>query len=75
MKNVCLGVFGFMKIKCLSINLAYRAADSKSQCDKSDLLQNMHNLDVAVLITSNMDCDLKGKIPQESDFWIGQHQN
>ena len=44
--------------------------------DKSDLLQNMDNLDVAVLITSNMDdCDLKGKIPQEPDFRIGQHQN
>ena len=27
--------------------------------DKSDLLQNMDNLDVAVLITSNIDCDLK----------------
>ena len=43
--------------------------------DKSDLLQNMDNLDVAVLITSNMDCDLKGKIPQEPDFRIGQHRN
>ena len=38
MKNVCLGVFGFMKIKCLSINLAYRAADSKSQCVDIELL-------------------------------------
>ena len=43
--------------------------------DKSDLLQNMHDLDVAVLITSNMDCDFKGKIPQEPDFQIGQHRN
>ena len=43
--------------------------------DTSDLLQNMDNLDVAVLITSNIDCDLKGKIPQEPDFWIGQHRN
>ena len=43
--------------------------------DKSDLLQSMDDLDVAVLITSNMDCDLKGKIPQEPDFRIGQHRN
>ena len=43
--------------------------------DKSDLLQNMDDLDVAVLITSNIDCDLKGKIPQGSDFQIGQHRN
>ena len=43
--------------------------------DKSDLLQNMDDLDVAVLITSNIDCDLKGKIPTVSDFRIGQHQN
>ena len=42
--------------------------------DKSDLLQNMKDLDVAVLITSNMDCDLKDNIPQEPDFWIGQHR-
>ena len=43
--------------------------------DKLDLLQNMDDLDVAVLITSNMDCDFKGKIPQEPDFRIGQHRN
>ena len=43
--------------------------------DKSDLLQNMDNLDVAVLITSNIECDLRGKVPQESDFQIGQHRN
>ena len=43
--------------------------------DKSDLLQNMDNLDVAVLITSNIDCDLRGKVPQELDFQIGQHRN
>ena len=42
--------------------------------DKSDLLQNMDNLDLAVLITSNIDCDLKGNIPPEPDFWLGQHQ-
>ena len=43
--------------------------------DKSDLLQNMDNLDVAVLITSNIDCDSKGKVSHEPDFWLGQHQN
>ena len=43
--------------------------------DKSDLLQNMDNLDLAVLITSNIDCDVKGKIPHEPDFRLGQHQN
>ena len=43
--------------------------------DKSDLLQDMENLDVAVLITSNIDCDLKRKVPHESDFQIGQHRN
>ena len=43
--------------------------------DKSDLLQDMDNLDVAVLITSNIDCDLKCKVPQGSDFQVGQHQN
>ena len=43
--------------------------------DKSDLLQNMDDLDVAVLITSNLDSDLEGKIPKVSDFRIGQHQN
>ena len=43
--------------------------------DKSDLLQNMDDLDVAVLITSNLDGDLEGKIPTVSDFRIGQHQN
>ena len=42
--------------------------------DKSDLLQNMDNLDVAVLITSNIDCDLKGNIPHEPDFRLGQHR-
>ena len=42
--------------------------------DKSDLLQNMDDLDVAVLITSNMDCDLKDNIPQQPDFRIGQHR-
>ena len=92
----------FMHQVCLSINLAYCAANSKSQWpvdgledldeetarviavewintadpdDKSDLLQNMDDLDVAVLITSNLDGDLKGKIPTVSDFRIGQHQN
>ena len=43
--------------------------------DKSDLLQNMDNLDVVVLITSNIDCDFKDKTPQEPDFRIGQHRN
>ena len=43
--------------------------------DTSDLLQNMDDLDVAVLITSNLDGALKGKIPTVSDFRIGQHQN
>ena len=44
--------------------------------DKSDLLQNMDNyLDMAVMITSNIECDLKGKVSQELDFQIGQHQN
>ena len=43
--------------------------------DTSDLLQNMEDLDVAVLITSNLDGALKGKIPTVSDFRIGQHQN
>ena len=43
--------------------------------DKSDLLQNMDNLDVAVLITSNIECDFKDEIPREADFWIGQHRN
>ena len=43
--------------------------------DTSDLLQNMDDRDVAVLITSNLDGALKGKIPKVSDFRIGQHQN
>jgi len=43
--------------------------------DTSDLLQDMDDLDVAVLITSNLDGALKGKIPKVSDFRIGQHQN
>ena len=42
--------------------------------DKSDLLQNMDNLDVAVLITSNIDCDSKDNIPHEPDFRLGQHR-
>ena len=42
--------------------------------DKSDLLQDMDNLDLAVLITSNIDCDLKGNIPHEPDFRLGQHR-
>ena len=43
--------------------------------DKSKLLQDMDNLDVVVLVTSNIDCDLECKVPQESDFQVGQHQN
>ena len=42
--------------------------------DKSDLLQDMDNLDLAVLITSNIDCDLKGNIPHEPVFRLGQHR-
>ena len=34
MKKVCLRVLCFMHQLCLGINLAYRAANSKSQCIK-----------------------------------------
>ena len=40
MKKVCLRVFGFMKIDCLSINFAYRAANSKSQCRVMDAVDD-----------------------------------
>ena len=43
--------------------------------NKSESLQNMDTLDVVVLVTSNIDCDLECKVPQESDFQVGQHRN
>ena len=48
MKKVCLQVLCFMHQLCLGINLAYRAADSKSQCGDAinaqiEFLTTKHN--------------------------------
>ena len=50
-------------------------SDTVQPEDKSELLQDMDNLDVVVLVMSTIDCDLECKVPQESDFQFGQHQN
>ena len=52
-----------------------KCSDTAQPDDESELLQNMDTLDVVVLVTSNIDCDLECKVPQESDFQVGQHQN
>ena len=45
-----------------------KCSDTVQPNNKSKLLQNMDTLDVVVLVTSNIDCDLEYKVPQESDF-------
>jgi hypothetical protein len=50
-----------------------KCSDTVQPEDKSELLQNMDNLDVVVLVTSTIDCDLESNVPQELDFQVGQH--
>lgn len=50
-----------------------KCSDTVQPEDKSELMQNMDNLDVVVLVMSTIDCDLECKVRQESDFQVGQH--
>ena len=52
-----------------------KCSDTAQPENKSELLQNMDDLDVVVLVTSTIDCDSECKVPQESDFQVGQHRN
>ena len=52
-----------------------KCTDTAHPENEFELLQNMNDLDVVVLVTSTIDCDLECNIPQESDFQVGQHRN